>query len=58
MPKRLGHILEKVADFNNIELADIKSITERSKYYEVNFIMDNHAYFTRTNNKKLIKLMY
>ena len=36
----------------------IKSITERSKYYEVNFIMDNHAYFTRTNNKKLIKLMY
>ena len=36
----------------------IKSITKRSKYYEVNFIMDNHAYFTRTNNKKLIKLMY
>lgn len=36
----------------------IKSITERSKYYKVNFIMDNHAYFTRTNNKKLIKLIY
>ena len=25
MPKRLGHILEKVADFNNIELADINA---------------------------------
>lgn len=25
MPKRLGHILEKVADFNNIKLADINA---------------------------------
>ena len=50
--------IEKLKILNYPSIIYIKSITERSKYYEVNFIMDNHAYFTRTNNKKLIKLMY
>lgn len=35
----------------------IKNITQRSNYSEVNFIMDGDAYFTRTSNKELIKLM-
>lgn len=58
MPKRLGHILEKVADFNNIELADINA---RKGKHNPGII--KHDYNREVENIELsldliIKLMY